>query len=459
MRSTRLISLLLCLFALPSQALDLAGVQNAHDPGTLTRDGDTYFNFTTGTGIWYSVSNDLVNWRGGPTPVFTTYPSWISNKVPNFSGSFWAPDVVHMNGYYYLYYSVSTFGTSNSAIGVARSRSLKSPSWTDLGIVVQSNGGGGELNAIDPAVFRDHDGKVYLSYGSFFGGIGVAELNPATGKLATAVTQVLGGNGLDMEAPYIVRNGGFYYLFINRGRCCLDSNSTYYVQVYRATSPFGPYSAGGTVMSNYDAAAPNHKGPGHVGVLKQDGCNYVSTHYYDTNDGGSAKLQLMRMTFDVNGWPVFTRNFSTIASCGGVSDGLYVLKSASSGKVATVANASTANGARVQQLTASGAASQQWYVVDHGDSWYSVLNANSLLSLDDYDNSTTAGTPIAQWAYWGGNGQQWSFTSAGSGRFTLKNRLSGMALDVQNKSTADNAQLIQYPANGGTNQQWSLIRQ
>ena len=47
-------------------------------------------HFTTGTGIWYSKSTDMVNWQGGPGPVFTTYPSWIAAKVPNFSGSFWA---------------------------------------------------------------------------------------------------------------------------------------------------------------------------------------------------------------------------------------------------------------------------------------------------------------------------------------------------------------------------------
>ncbi|HYO65961.1 MAG TPA: RICIN domain-containing protein [Archangium sp.] len=194
-------------------------------------------------------------------------------------------------------------------------------------------------------------------------------------------------------------------------------------------------------------------------MLKQDGCDYVSTHYYDTNDGGNAKLQLMKMTYDVNGWPVLTRNFTSIASCGGISDGIYAFKSALSGKVATVANASTANGAMVQQLTWSGAMNQKWYVIGHGDGWYSIINANSLLSMDDYENSTTAGTNIAQWAYWDGHGQQWSFVSAGNGWFTLKNRLSGMVVDVASKSTADNAQLIQYPANGGTNQLWSLTRQ
>ncbi|NIA54669.1 family 43 glycosylhydrolase [Massilia sp. TW-1] len=461
------------LIACSASALDLQGLQNSHDPGTIVKDHDTYFHFTTGTnGIWYSTSTDLVNWGTTTGNVFssTSYPSWITSNFPNWSkGSFWAPDVIKMNGYFYLYYSVTdTFGNANSAIGVARSPSLKNPVWTDLGIVVQSSGGAGAnvINAIDPAVFRDHDGKVYLTYGSFFNGIGVAEINQGTGKLATNVTHLIGGNGLDMEGAYITRNKGYYYLFVNRGACCTNplSNTTYYVEVYRSTSVTGPYTGGNvyngtnTVMPNVDGAAPTHKGPGHVGVLKKDGCNYVSTHYVDTSDG-NAKLQLMLMTYDTNDWPVLTRNFTSIASCGGISDDPYVFTSALSGKAITVANASTTNGALVQQLTYSGAQNQKWYVIGHGDGYYSIINANSLLSMDDYNNSTTAGTNIAQWGYWAGNGQQWSFASAGSGYFTVKNLLSGMVLDVQNKSTADNAQIIQYPSNGGTNQKWAMDAQ
>ncbi|WP_377703046.1 family 43 glycosylhydrolase [Pseudoduganella sp. UC29_71] len=447
--------LALCALASPaSHAINLGGLQNAHDPGTLTKDGDTWFNFTTGTGIWYSQSTDMLNWQGGPGPVFTTYPSWIAAKVPNFSGSFWAPDVIHMNGYYYLYYSVSTFGTSTSAIGVARSASLKNPSWTDLGIVVESFGGASEINAIDPALFRDHDGKVYMSYGSFFGGIGVAEINQATGKLAGNVTPILGGGGVDMEAPYIVREGGYYYLYVNRGACCKGADSTYYVQVQRATSVTGPYTGTRTMLPNVDG---KYKGPGHVGVLKQDGCNFAAIHYYDLNDGGNAKLDILRLTYS-GGWPVMTRNFSDFNGCGGLSDARYVLTSRLSGKALAVAGSSTANGAMVQQQTYGGAKNQQWYAVAHGDGQYSFINANSLLSLDNYGNSTTAGTNIAQWGYWAGNGQHWSVSSPATGYYVVKNLLSGMVLDVANKSTAENAQIIQYTQNNGSNQQWTLTR-
>jgi len=451
---TRLMALLcLMAYSLYASALTLSGTINSHDPGTITKDGDTYFHFTTGTGIWYSTSTDLTTWTAAASPVFTTYPSWISSKIPGFSGSFWAPDVVYMKGYYYLYYSVSSWGTSVSAIGVARSASLKSPSWTDLGIVVESYGGSAEINAIDPALFRDYDGKVYMSYGSFFGGIGVAEINQNTGMLSSSVTNIYGGGGAAIEAPYITRNGDYYYLFINRGYCCQGSNSTYYIQVARATSVTGSYSGERSALPNESG---KYKGPGHVGVLKENGCNYVSTHYYDLNDGGNAKLDILKMTY-VSDWPVFTRDF-TISSCGGISDGTYYLKARHSGKALTVADKSSVNGALVQQYTYNSYMSQKWHVVGHGDGYYSIINANSLLSLDNYGNSTTAGTNIAQWAYWGGSGQKWSFSSPASGYYTIANLLSGYVLDVLNLSTSNNAQVIQWSSTGATNQQWSMTR-
>lgn len=159
-------------FSLNSAAIGITGVPNSHDPAGLIKDGDTYFHFTTGTGIWYSTSTNLTHWTAGPGPVFPSgWPSWINSAVPGFSGSFWAPDLIQMKGYYYLYYSVSTFGSSRSAIGVARSPSLKNPSWQDLGMVVSSSGAATDINATDPALFRDHDGRIYMSYGSFFGGV------------------------------------------------------------------------------------------------------------------------------------------------------------------------------------------------------------------------------------------------------------------------------------------------
>ncbi len=463
--------LMLACGAASSGAIELAGLQNAHDPGTITKDGDTYFNFTTGTGIWYSTSTDLKTWQGGPAPVFATNPAWVEKKIPNFKAngsSYWAPDVIQMNGAYYIYYSVSQWGTTNSAIGVARSPSLKNPVWTDLGVVVQSyNKGNTEINAIDPALFRDHDGRVYMSFGSFFGGLGVGEIDQATGKLASYVTKIAGGTNArrDIEAPYITRNGDYYYLFANRGACCQGSNSTYYVEVQRATSVDGPYSEPRTILANIDG---RHKGPGHVGVLKQNGCNFVSTHYYDTADNGNAKLQIMKMTYATRGtdidWPVLTRDFDSFTDdCDGVSDGRYAILNQNSGKALTVADTAmlraTQPGAMVQQKTFGALKNQYWYVIGHGNGDYSVINENSLLGMDDWEVSMSPGAKVAQWSYWGGDGQKWQFADAASGNYTIKNKLNGLVAEVSGGSTANNAAVLQYPLHGGASQQWSLVRQ
>lgn len=440
--------------ALPAAALTLTGLTNSHDPGAIIRDGDTWFHFTTGQGIWYSTSTNLTHWVGAPTTVFgNTWPSWINSAVAGFDGHFWAPDVIRMGNYYYLYYSVSTFGSSTSAIGVARTASLKNPSWQDLGVVVQSYGGASEINAIDPALFRDYDGKVYMSYGSFFGGIGLAEINQNTGKLAGSVTAIYGGGHQDIEAPYITRDGDYYYLFVNRGSCCQGANSSYYVQVSRANSIYGPWTGTRTILGNVSG---KYKGPGHIGLLKENGCNYVSIHYYDLTDNGNAKLDILRMTY-AGGWPVLTRNFSSISSCGGVSDGIYSFTARHSNRALAVDNAATTNGAFVEQYGYSGASNQKWYVIGQNAGNYSVINVNSLKSLDVWERSTAAGARIAQWDYWGGDGQKWRLDASGN-YVVVRSVLSGLALDVLNASTANDAQIIQWSMTGAHNQQWTMTR-
>src|SRR5688572_1897838 len=87
-----------------------------HDP-VMAREGDTYYLFSTGPGITFYSSKDLVNWqlRGR---IFPDDPAWAKSVAPKFNGHIWAPDIVSHAGKFYLYYSVSSFGVNTSAIGV-----------------------------------------------------------------------------------------------------------------------------------------------------------------------------------------------------------------------------------------------------------------------------------------------------------------------------------------------------
>ncbi len=103
------------------ERLELAGDLRAHDPA-MVRHGDTFYVFSTGgrpgRGIIYiRCSKDLCNWMRCGT-VFQSLPEWSRREIPR-ARSAWAPDISFFNGKYHLYYSVSTFGTNNSAIGLA----------------------------------------------------------------------------------------------------------------------------------------------------------------------------------------------------------------------------------------------------------------------------------------------------------------------------------------------------
>lgn len=444
----------LCL-SFQAMALELTGFDNSHDPAALVKDGSTYYHFTTGDGIWYSTSQDLVEWTPAPQTVFplNSWPSWIDSAVPDFDGEFWAPDVIYMDGYYYLYYSVSTFGSSRSAIGVVRTPSLNSPDWQDQGMVISSNGEIDEKNAIDPALFRDDDGRVYMSYGSWHDGIGIIEIDPSTGKTIGSVTHLYGGDHQSIEAPYITKNGSYYYLFVNRGVCCEGLDSTYYIEVGRSTSVTGPYSDWRAILPNHDG---KYHGPGHIGLLQEGSCSYVSTHYYDATDGGAAKLDILSLTYSSD-WPVLSRDF-TPGNCPSVAgpptDGTYIIEVRHSGQALSVENNSTDDGANVEQGSYAGSAGQRWQLSDLGNGYYSLINDGSAKSLDVWEVSMDAGANIVQWDYWGGEGQQWQLESAGAGYYRIRSRLSGHVLDVSSKSQSEGANVIQWSETGRSNQEW-----
>ena len=75
------------------------------------------------------------------------------------------------------------------------------------------------------------------------------KIDPATGKLSTKDTQMYSLCSRDraqpisgsVEAPFIVRHGDYFYLFVSYDRCCRGVNSTYNVVVGRSRKVTGPY--------------------------------------------------------------------------------------------------------------------------------------------------------------------------------------------------------------------------
>lgn len=283
-----------------------------HDPSTIVKCKDEYWLFTTGRGVRSRRSKDLVEWQSGPR-VFPTQPAWTTDAVPGNRGYFWAPDLIAHNGRFLLYYSVSTWGANTSAIGLASNATLDPAdpdcNWTDEGIVIRS-GKSDDFNAIDPAVTQDAEGNLWLAFGSFWSGIKLIQLDPSTGKRIAPESPVYSlAYQESVEAPFICRHEGLYYLFVNWGICCRGVKSTYEIRVGRSTEITGPYidkdglnmlDGGGSLFLQTKG---QFIGPGHPGIFSEGGDFWFSCHYYDGNRHGSATLAVRPLHWSPDGWP------------------------------------------------------------------------------------------------------------------------------------------------------------
>ncbi|MEY2428868.1 MAG: arabinan endo,5-alpha-L-arabinosidase, partial [Verrucomicrobiota bacterium] len=312
--------------AVPSRPIFPRGYLSAHDPSTMIQCKDRYYIFSTGQGILSKSSADQVFWSSG-SPVFTNPPAWTTAAVPGFAGVFWAPDILFFNNKYFLYYAVSTFGSQVSAIGLATNPTLDPTDpayqWSDQGLVIQSTNGL-PYNAIDPSFTTDSAGNLWMSFGSYWNGIYLVQLSTTTGLRisANSPTYRLAFN-TSIEASYIHRRGGYYYLFVNWGSCCSGVNSSYNIRVGRSANITGPYldrngvnmvNGGGTLFMQGSGKCT---GPGHVGIISDGPNEWFTYHYYDANAWapqynayGNADFDFAPLTWSADDWPVFTNDWS-----------------------------------------------------------------------------------------------------------------------------------------------------
>lgn len=283
----------------------VTGDVGVHDPSIVRTPAGGYLVAYTGDNLRLKTSPDRTSFRDAGA-VFPNGASWTTAYTGG-GRSLWAPDISYRNGRYYLYYSASTFGSNHSAIFLATSATGAAGSWTHQGLVIES-GGADDYNAIDPNLVVDAQGRWWLSFGSFWSGIKLIALNPATGKRAdTAVRAVAGRGGGAIEAPTLVRRGGYYYLWVSFDFCCRGAASTYRIMVGRSTSVTGPFvdragtamtAGGGTqVLASHGAV----HGPGHQAVLADSDGDVLVYHYYA--DNGAPLLGINLIRYDAAGWP------------------------------------------------------------------------------------------------------------------------------------------------------------
>lgn len=302
-------AILLCSLRLGAQSTEA----RVHDP-VMIKQGDTYYVFATGNGISVKTSKDRIHWEEAPS-VFKRgeMPSWHTRDIPEQKGHLWAPDISYRDGKYHLYYSVSAWMNFNSSVGYATNTTLDASDpaykWTDEGMIVDFRNGGEGVNVIDPNVFVDFDGRVWLLYGSYKAGLRMAELDRKTGRLKsdppeiTTLTTSLG------EGVFLIHRGGYYYIFASRGKCCAGIESDYQIVMGRSKDIKGPYlnKEGESWTDNrytlFLAGDYEEPGRGHNGFFTENDTTYIVYHAYTRSAGGTSLLNIKPVYVGEDGWP------------------------------------------------------------------------------------------------------------------------------------------------------------
>jgi len=361
---------------------------SVHDPSIVKANG-SYYIF--GSHLAAAKSSNLASWSNVTTNVTTNYASifasngtWAAQGSSNYdiSGNMWAPDVIYNSalGKWCMYMSVNG-DNYYSSIAMATASSIEGP-YTYAGTVVYSgfvnstqaaktdyktvtgttsvasrylsNGAWNSSygpNAIDPCVFYDKDGQLWMVYGSWFGGIFMLKLNNSTGLRDYSYTyststnssdayfgiKISGGYGCTGEGAYIVydKSAGYYYLYISYGGlCCTTDFSGYHMRLFRSKNVTGPYTdaagnsaictSAGTNQSNKgiklfgnysfsslstapsaDLSYNGYMSPGHNSAfVDDDGRRYVVYHTRFNVGAEYHQVRVHEQFINQDGWPV-----------------------------------------------------------------------------------------------------------------------------------------------------------
>ncbi len=292
---------LMALSAISANA-QLKGNIFIHDPSTIAECDGKYYTFGTGSGG--RISEDGYTWTGGGVR----------------TGGGVAPDVIKIGDRYLVSYSAGFPGTEGKTRGNIITMWTKTldPESPDFGysdpMLVAWAEADEDCWAIDPAFLMGPDGKLWCSYGTYFGTIRICELDPKTGNRMPG--DVATDIAIDCEATALMYRNGWYYLLATHGTCCDGVNSTYNIVVGRSRNPRGPYydNVGRDMMEGGGrmvlSAGNRVTGPGHFGhFVVDEGVERMSCHYEaDMDLSGRSVLAINALQWR-DDWPFVADQF------------------------------------------------------------------------------------------------------------------------------------------------------
>ena len=279
-------------------ALAQEGQPWIHDPSTIMECDGKYYTFGTGGGGL--ISED--GWN------------WFSGAVRPGGGA--APDAIKIGDRYLVAYSATGGGLGGGHAGRVLTMWNKTldPNSPDFeyteAIEVAASINDEDCDAIDAGLFMDpQTGRLYCTYGTYFGFIRMVELDPKTGaKVEGTVDPNI---AIDCEATTMIYRNGWYYLLGTHGTCCDGVNSTYNIVVGRARSVYGPFldnmgrdmvAGGGKMVVDGE---DRQFGAGHFGrYIEDEGVEKMSFHWEADLDRSARSVLAIRPIVWVNDWPV-----------------------------------------------------------------------------------------------------------------------------------------------------------
>jgi arabinan endo-1,5-alpha-L-arabinosidase len=237
---------------------------SVHDPSVIRANGAWY---VFGSHLAEARTTDLLQWELLADGVTRNNPLFVDaiaelQDIYAWSGAYdlWANDVIQLeDGRYYMYPNLSQGDAPRASLGLAIADDVEGP-YEYQGIFLQS-GMWDEIsedgvniydpqihpNTVDPDAFFDRDGKLWMIYGSYSGGIFILEMDPDTGLPFPSQgygTHLMGGNHSRIEGPNVLYSpqSGYYYLFVSFGGLAADGG--YNIRVSRSRAPDGPWYDG-----------------------------------------------------------------------------------------------------------------------------------------------------------------------------------------------------------------------
>ena len=360
---------------------------SVHDP-SIVKDGNNYYLF--GTHMADAVSSDLTSWKMFTTNINNDYASIFSvgavwaaqgNSSYDLRSNLWAPDVIYntkmekwcmymsVNGdkYYssialatadnitgpYTYAGTIVYSGFTNSTEAAKTDYAKVTGSNNVDSRYLSNGSWNSAygtNAIDPCVLYDKDGNLWMSYGSWFGGLYMLKLDNSTGLRDYSYTyptktnssdqymgiKISGGYGTCGEGSYIVwdEESGYYYLYESYcGLDATDSFSGYHIRMFRSNNITGPYTdaSGNTAIctsanvnkgakgvklfgnynlsslsgvANGELSANGYKSGGHNSAIIDNGQRYLIYHTRFNTGNEFHQIRVHHQFLNEDKWPV-----------------------------------------------------------------------------------------------------------------------------------------------------------